>query len=259
MQDISQSPRSEGDGPGPNQQSNRTVAAWDLPTRVFHWLLVALIAAAWASFEFSEGLGDAVLKWHRWIGLTILTLLVWRILWGFFGASTSRFSNFVPSPSTLFAYAAAAARGREAKYLGHNPLGSIMIVALLGLLFVQASLGLFTVEHNDLTAGPLYLFLSEAGRKTASSWHRFLFESVTLWLIAIHIAANAAYALVRGEPLIKAMITGRKPTGRYRDGDAATMAGRPLLRAGLLLTVAALIVFGGIWAVGGKFLSMRIW
>ncbi|KUO55143.1 MAG: hypothetical protein APF80_00375 [Alphaproteobacteria bacterium BRH_c36] len=235
------------------------VAAWDLPTRVFHWLLVALVAAAWASFEFSEALGDAVLKWHRWIGLVILTLLIWRILWGFFGASTSRFTNFVPGPATVIDYAASVTRGREAKYLGHNPLGSVMILALLGLLLTQATLGLFTVEHNDLTAGPLYLFLSEAGRKSASSWHHFLFESVILWLIAIHFAANAFYALVRGDPLIRAMFTGRKPARQYQDCDEAMVAGRPLLRAIVLLIVAAVIVFGGISAVGGKFLSMRLW
>ncbi|MBU1213027.1 MAG: cytochrome b/b6 domain-containing protein [Alphaproteobacteria bacterium] len=260
MQETSQSPRKTSvvAGAGP-RQGDRTVAAWDLPTRAFHWLLVALVAAAWASFEFSEALGDAVLKWHRWIGLMILTLLIWRLLWGFFGASTSRFANFVAGPVTLINYATSLARGGEIKYLGHNPLGSLMVVTLLGLLLTQATLGLFTVEHNDLTAGPLYLLLSEAGRKTATQWHRFLFESVTLWLIAFHIMANAFYALVRREPLIKAMITGRKPACRYKDGDEAVMARRPLLRAGLLLMIAAVIVFGGIWAVGGRFLSMRPW
>ncbi len=235
------------------------VVAWDWPTRAFHWLLVALVATAWATFEFSEEIGDSVLKWHRWTGLLILTLLVWRLLWGFFGTSTSRFSNFVPSLTTLFSYSKAATRGQEPKFLGHNPLGSVMILALLALLITQASLGLFTVEHNDLTAGPLYLFISEAGRKTASSWHGFLFETVTIWLIGIHIAVNIAFALLRKEPLIKAMLTGQKPASNYVDADEADVVARPLLRAAVLLAFAAVMVFGGIWAVGGRFLSMRLW
>ncbi|MBU2582857.1 MAG: cytochrome b/b6 domain-containing protein [Alphaproteobacteria bacterium] len=236
-----------------------TVIAWDLPTRLFHWLLVALLVTAWATFEFSETLGDSVLKWHRWTGLLILTILVWRMLWGFFGSSTSRFLNFLPAPATLTRYAGVALVRSEAKFLGHNPLGAVMIFALLGLLFAQACLGLFTVEHNDLTAGPLYRLLSEDARKTATSWHRFLFESVTVWLIALHIAANLAYAFLRNDPLIKAMVTGRKPAGDYADAQHAEIVSRPLLRAGLLLVIAAVVVFGGIWAAGGKFLSMRLW
>lgn len=249
---------------GPNQDLDdahkpTTVLAWDWPTRAFHWLLVVLVATAWATFEFSETIGDSVLKWHRWTGLVILTLLVWRVLWGLFGTSTARFANFLPAPATVLDYIIAALRGREPKYLGHNPLGSVMILALLALLFTQALLGLFTVEHNDLTAGPLYLFLSESGRKTASSWHRFLFETVTVWLIAIHIAANTAYALVRKERLIKAMVTGHKPAVAYVDSDQADAPRQPLLRAAILLAIATAIVFGGIWAVGGRFLSMRPW
>jgi cytochrome b len=237
----------------------RTVVAWDLPTRIFHWLLVALVAAAWGSYEYSEALGDPVLKWHRWIGLMILSLLVWRLLWGLFGSATSRFANFVPSPRAVARYAYSASAGREPKYLGHNPLGSAMILALLGLLTIQALLGLVTVEHNDLTAGPLYLFLSEVNRKLATSWHKFLFEGVTLWLIGAHILANIVYAVRRSEPHLMAMITGRKPQCDYADGAGTFVVPRPLLRAGLLLAISALIVFGGIWMLGGKFLQMRLW
>lgn len=244
---------------GTKEQSPLTVVAWDLPTRIFHWLLVVLVAAAWASYEYSEALGDPVLKCHRWLGLIILTLLVWRLLWGLFGSSTSRFANFVPSPQAIARYAYSAAAGREPKYLGHNPMGSAMIMALLGLLTVQALLGLFTVEHNDLTAGPLYLFLSEAKRKLATSWHRFLFEAVTVWLIGAHIFANIVYAVRRSEPHLRAMITGRKPQRDYADGAGADVVPRPLLRAALLLGISAFIVFGGIWMLGGKFLQMRLW
>lgn len=236
--------------------------AWDLPTRLFHWLLVALVTASWASMEYAEELGDPLLKWHRWCGLFVLTLLVWRLLWGVLGSPTARFQNFVPKPVTLKSYTAALLKRSEPKYLGHNPLGSVMIVALLLALIVQASLGLFAVEHNDLTAGPLYRFLSEEGQKSATRLHHIIFNSVIFWLIVIHIAANLAYALVRREPLIKAMITGRKPAADYKDAVLGEeMPKRPLLSAAVLLFVSAAIVFGGIWAVGGKFLQMqmRLW
>ncbi len=235
------------------------VMAWDAPTRIFHWLLVILVALSWGTYEYSEALGDPVLKWHRWTGLLILTLLVWRLLWGLFGSSTARFANFVPAPHELASYASAARYRREPKYLGHNPLGALMILALLALLLTQATLGLFTVEHNDLTAGPLYLYLSEEGRKTATNLHRYLFEEVTLWLIGIHILANLAYALLRREPLIWAMISGRKPADDYVDANTLSVVPHSMLRAGVLLALASVIVFGGVWAAGGKFLQMRLW
>ncbi len=248
----------------PNQSGhqatgNLTVAAWDLPTRIFHWLLVGLVAFSWASMEYAEELRDPLLKWHRWSGLLILTVLVWRLLWGIFGSSTSRFKNFVPYPKDVTTYVKAMMDGTEPKYLGHNPLGSLMVLALIATLFTQASLGLFAVEHNDLTAGPLYRFLSEEGRKTATSLHHMLFNLGLFWLISAHIAANVFYAIIRREPLIKAMFTGRKPAAHYADStDGATISGRPLIRAALLLGLSAFIVFGGIWAVGGKFLQMQM-
>ena len=253
-------PNTDAQPPSPARNNGvGSVEAWDAPTRIFHWLLAILVAAAWASYQFSETLGDPVLKWHRWIGLLILTLLVWRLLWGFFGSSTSRFSNFVPSPKQLISYASAIPSGTEPKYLGHNPLGTVMVLTLLTLLLTQATLGLFTVEHNDLTAGPLYRFLSEEGRKVATRWHRFLFETITLCLIGSHIVVNVFYAMFRREPLIKAMIVGRKPAITYTDAVSLGTIGRPMLRAVFLLAASASIVFGGIWAVGGKFLQMRLW
>lgn len=230
------------------------VAAWDLPTRLFHWSLVVLILAAWASMEFSGALGDPLLKWHRNIGLAVLVLLVWRILWGFAGSSTSRFSSFAAAPLKAPGYAASLLRGSPRKYLGHNPLGTIMVIALLGLLLVQAGLGLFTVEHNDLTAGPLYRFVDEDAQKEITRWHRWLFETVTVIIIGAHILANVVYGAFFKQPLIRAMVTGSKPAGDYADEEEAKLVARPLLRAAICLVAAFVLVIGGIWAAGGKFL-----
>lgn len=230
-----------------------TVAAWDLPTRLFHWTLVLLIVSAWVSYEFAEDLGDVTLVWHRVNGLAALTLIVWRILWGIWGPPSARFASFVRGPAAVLAYAAGILSGSAARYLGHNPLGALMVVALLITVGVQAGFGLFATDDNDLVGGPLYRLVSEHGNERATAWHAFVFNFVLLPLAAVHVAVNLLYTFVKKEPLIPAMVTGRKPAARYADGkDAIPLGGRPLVRAFVCLIAAGVIVFGGILALGGR-------
>ena len=163
---------SEGEGA---VASDDKVRAWDLPTRVFHWLLVLLILLSWASWRYSEALGDPALKLHRWNGHAILTLVVWRVLWGLVGSSTSRFSAWLWWPWTAAIYGIRLLRGQTPLYLSHNPLGAYMILLLLAAVTAQAVSGLFAVEHNDLTGGPLYRLLSEEGQKRITEWHTSFF------------------------------------------------------------------------------------
>ncbi len=228
------------------------LVAWDLPTRLFHWTLVFLVISAWVSFRYAESFSDYLLKWHRWNGLAILTLLVWRLLWGFAGTSTARFSSFVTSPLAALSYARDLFTGRTRRFLGHNPLGAWMVLALVATLFVQATLGLFTVEHNDLTAGPLYRLVSEEATKFASRWHHLVFDWILLPLVVVHVAANVLYGLIKREPLIPAMITGRKPAADYEDLADAKTTGRPMLRAAVLLALAAALVLGTIRLLAGR-------
>lgn len=230
----------------------RHVVAWDLPTRLFHWVLLVLVVSAWVSFQYAEALGDFRLKWHRWNGLAILILLVWRLMWGFAGASTARFASFLASPRAALAYARDFVFGRKARYLGHNPLGAWMVIALLAALIAQATLGLFALEHNDLATGPLYRLAGAKLAKTLTSWHAWTFHWLILPLVALHATANILYGLLAKEPLVEAMITGRKPRHRYADLEAARIPSRPLLRAALLLALAAAIVLGGIVLLGGR-------
>jgi hypothetical protein len=116
-----------------------------------------------------------------------------------------------------------------------------------------ATLGLFALEHNDNAVGPLYKYAGEAWAKVFTRWHRLLFEPLLLLLVAVHILANVFYAVVKKEPLITAMITGRKPAVIYEDADRARPLKRPVARALLLAAIAAAIVFGGLLALGGKF------
>lgn len=228
------------------------VPAWDLPTRLFHWTLVTLIVSAWVSYEFSEALGDETLVWHRANGLAILTLLVWRLLWGIFGSSTSRFAEFVHSPAAAVSYARGLAAGSTRRYLGHNPLGAWMVLALLVTVATIASFGLFAADDNDLVGGPLYRLVSEHQNVRAARLHDQIFNFVLLPLLAAHILANSLYAIVKKEPLIRAMLTGKKPAEVYADAAAAEIVPRPILRALTCLVVAAAIVLGGIVALGGN-------
>lgn len=232
--------------------STHRVRAWDLPTRVFHWTLVALVLTSWSTFQFSELIGDHRLVLHKRTGYAVLILVVWRMLWGFAGSSTSRFSSFVRGPSTALAYAADLVRGRSRHYLGHNPLGALMVLALLALVGGQAAMGLFTVEHNDLTAGPLYRLVDEDMQKLASRWHRRAIYWFLLPAIGLHVAANVLYGLLKKDPLIAAMITGSKPVADYADAAEAVIVERPILRALLLLAAAAALVLGGITLLGGR-------
>lgn len=232
-----------------------TVAVWDLPTRAFHWVLALLILNAWVSFRYAGVFGDYTLKWHRWSGYAVLVLVVFRLIWGIVGSSTSRFSSFVRGPVTVLGYALDLVRGRSANYLGHNPLGTGMILALLAVVLTQATLGLFTVEHNDTGGdGPLYRLVSEPTYKWLSSWHRWIFYYVVLPLIAAHVTANVLYGLIKRDPLIRAMVTGRKPADTYADEAEARIVDRPMLRALVCLLAAIAIVFGGIAAAGGRLL-----
>ena len=240
------------DTPPQSEPDRRTVRAWDLPTRVFHWTLVTLLVSSYVSFRFSEFLGDNTLKWHRYNGYAMLVLLVWRVLWGFVGSSTSRWSAFVRWPWVAAGYAFDLLRGRDRHYLGHNPLGSWMILAVLTVLAAQGTLGLFTVEHNDAYWGPLYKLVSEARQKVLSGWHTWSFYWVLLPLLAAHITANVLYALVKKDPLIGGMVTGKKPIASYEDQAQAAIVSNPILRAFACLGIAVAIVFGTIVGLGGK-------
>ena len=231
---------------------SRQVRAWDLPTRAFHWTLVALIISAWASFEYADKLGDNTLKWHRYNGYAILCLLVWRVLWGFVGSSTSRWSSFVRWPWLAATYFMDLVKNRERHFLGHNPMGAYMIVALLAAVGLQATFGLFTVEHNDTAWGPLYKLVPETKAATINYIHTRMFNYLILPLIAAHITANVLYGIMKNDPLVRAMITGWKPAAAYEDGQEAIVVKRPAARALLCLIIACGVCAGAIVGLGGK-------
>jgi len=211
--------------------SHTATRVWDIPTRLFHWLLVGLFAFSWWSGETGH------MDWHRQSGLIVLALIVFRLLWGVIGGSTARFARFVRGPRTVLAYL----RGQGTATAGHNPLGGWSVLALLGLLAVQVVAGLFAVDVDGLESGPLSDYVSfEAGR-TASHIHHLCFDGL-LALIALHIAAIAFYR-VRGRNLIKPMLTG--------SDSALDPAAAPLVPAGIVRFVVAVAVAAALaWWIG---------
>ena len=226
--------------------ADATVRAWDLPTRLFKWLLTLLVCLAWVSNKF----GAAVPSWHVWNGYAILVLVVFRILWGVFGGSTARFSAFIASPRAAFAYLRGQWVGKARAFLGHNPLGGWMVLALLAAVGTQALFGLYSADQDRLIIeGPLAKTVSDGAVDFAAHWHRVGFNLI-LALVTVHVAANLAYDLVGKYGLIRAMLTGRKPRADYQDMPEAVPGS--LERAFLCLLAAIAIVFGGILVAGGS-------
>ena len=171
---------------------------WDLPVRLVHWLLAALIAFSWWTVHNHHT------DWHIWSGCAILTLLIFRLLWGLVGSSTARFSSFVRGPRSLGNYLRGGWTG-----IGHNPLGALSVVALLAAVGIQVGLGLVAEDEDGLYTGPLNRLVSIDTSDKARDLHETWFN-VLLALIALHVAAILYYRL-RGRGLTKAMISGKAP------------------------------------------------
>ena len=180
----------------------RPLKVWDLPTRLFHWVLAALVGGAWYTAEFGP------MEWHARIGQAILALIVYRIIWGIVGSETAQFWNFIKGPVAVFRYAKGLVTGQAKEPVGHNPLGACMIVALLVILATQAALGL--MSNDDIFfEGPLFNLVGKEWSDTLTGIHHRLFNLILL-AVGLHVAAALFYLIFKRENLIGAMITGVK-------------------------------------------------
>ena len=181
------------------------VMVWDLPTRLFHWLLLICVMLSF----ITGNIGGNVMEYHMLSGYAILALLIFRLAWGFVGSHTARFSSFVKGPATVLSHALEMLQKKtETPYLGHNPLGGWSIVAMLLLMFIQVATGLFA-NDDILTEGPLYAWVS---KETSDflTWIHLINRYLLVALIAIHIFAVFFYFFFKHENLIGPMITGIK-------------------------------------------------
>lgn len=204
------------------------IRVWDLPTRAFHWLLVVLVGFSWWSAENRE------MEWHVVSGLTVMGLIVFRVLWGFIGGTTSRFSAFVRSPAAVIAYVRGLGGPTRP---GHNPLGGYSVIALIVVLAAQVATGLFATDVDGLDSGPLSFLVSFDQGRAAAEAHEVAF-SLLLALVVLHVAAIFFYLHVRRRNLLRPMVTGR---------DAA-LAGvdEPLRPAPLWRFLLAVAIAGGL-------------
>lgn len=203
-----------------------TVRVWDLPTRTFHWALVAAVVALVLTAEF-----DA-LVWHMRIGLGVGALLVFRLGWGVVGGRWSRFSSFVRMPATILRYLRGEVRPGDHFDVGHNPLGALSVLALLGMLVLQVASGL-VADDEVATTGPLNRFVSGGVAQLATAWHTEVGKAILIALVLLHVGAIVYYRRQKQINLVTPMLTGDKTLPAGTPASADTLATR--LRAVALL------------------------
>lgn len=180
-----------------------TVRVWDLPTRLFHWALVVCVVGLVTTAQ----IGGAAMQWHFRLGYSVLSLLLFRVIWGFVGGHWSRFGTFMFSPAQVLRYL--HGRGEPLMSVGHNPMGAFSVFAMLIFLLLQVSSGLMS-DDEIAAAGPLVRHLPSEWVNLATFYHKNVGKLVLLALVATHLMAIAFYFFKKHDNLINAMLTGDK-------------------------------------------------
>ena len=216
----------------------KDVRIWDIPTRLFHWSLVLLLC-----ISFYTGLsgGFVEMDYHMLSGYCILTLVIFRVAWGFLGSHYSRFTTFIKGPSSIFEHTTGLLK-RGAHYPGHNPLGALSIIAILISLLVQASTGLFS-NDDIMLEGPLSYLVSYDTSRMLTGIHK-----TNIWVIGslagLHFVAILFYQFYKQDPLIGAMLTGRKTLDEKREqGEQGHSLLKELAMGTMILSISAAIVY----------------
>lgn len=210
------------------------IRVWDLPTRLFHWSLAAAVLVAVVTGQF----GGDWMPVHGIAGQAIVGLVVFRVVWGFIGATHARFTSFVPTPGRLKAYLQGRWQG-----VGHNPLGALSVLLLLGLLAAQAASGLFSNDDIAYT-GPLAAQVSDE-RSSWLTWLHHQLADALLILIGLHVLAIVFYAWFRKDNLVKPMVTGYK---EVQAGESTRKGGWIAVAIALVAALAAVyLVSGAAW------------
>lgn len=179
------------------------VVVWDGWVRGVHWLIAILFGVSWYTHHGN-------LQWHRYAGYALLTLVLFRIYWGFVGSTTARFAHFVKGPAAILRYGGTLLRRGHSTPIGHNPIGAISVLLLLGLLLAQCVLGLFVTDVDGLESGPLSGMVSFDTSRFLAQWHGRVFIALQV-LVGLHVAAVLFYLLAKRDNLIGPMVTGRRP------------------------------------------------
>ena len=206
------------------------ICIWDLPTRLFHWLLVMVVIGSFVSVK----LGGNTMIWHGRFGYLVLTLIFFRLIWGFVGTHHARFAHFIRSPKAILAYLK-----NPVETPGHSPVGAISVLLLIGLFLTQALAGLFASDDIAFD-GPLAKYVASNWVELLTSFHRWN-EWVLLALVGTHIGTILYYKYTKRINLISAMITGDKEwaeTAPLVQDDSTVM-----IKATAILLAIALIMY----------------
>lgn len=201
------------------------VKVWDLPTRLFHWLIVLLVGFSWYSAE------TGMMDWHYRSGIAALVLIVFRLIWGVIGGSTARFAHFLRPPGAVIDHLRRPAESTHKP--GHNPLGGYSVIAMLLALLVQVGTGVFAVDVDGIESGPLSYLVSFDQGRVAAEVHHIAFTVIQV-LVVLHVLAIIYYR-IRGRHLIGPMITGRD---RQLDTGEEEVTGGGAVRALAALAIA---------------------
>ena len=194
----------------------KPIEIWDLPLRLFHWLLVLFIIAAY----ILGNLGGVYLEWHIHAGIVILSLLAFRLVWGFVGSTHSRFRHFVPSFPRLYAYLLS-----PKPVLGHSPLAALWIIVILLLLLFCSASGLFSVDDEIGIEGPFSRFVTSSWNQSLTGIH-FILQNLIQFFVALHLIAIAFYLAVKGNNLLLPMVTGKSYVQGTNEIASITRNGR---------------------------------
>lgn len=212
----------------------RTVRVWDLPTRLFHWVLALAVVGSVVTAK----IGGNATVWHFRLGYLVLGLLLFRLVWGVVGGHWSRFATFVRGPGTVLRYLRGQARPGEHLDVGHNPLGAGSVIALLTILCVQVGTGLIA-DDEIASVGPLNRFVDTATGLAATGWHKTGGQWIIVGLVVLHIAAIVFYK-VKGKDLVGPMVRGDKQLAE--DAPASADDARSRLKAVAIGAVIAVAV-----------------
>lgn len=211
----------------------KLVRVWDLPTRIFHWALVVCVIG----LVITGKIGGGTIDWHARLGYAVLTLLLFRVVWGFVGGRWSRFASFIYSPRSVIQYL--KGRAHPDHLVGHNPLGAGSVFAMLLVLAAQISSGLISDDEISFT-GPLNKWVSSANGLLATWYHKEVGQFLLLGLVALHVAAIIFYLRKKRENLIHPMVVGDKTVGHDAASARDDMSSR-LLALGIFIASALFV------------------
>ena len=211
-------------------QNTVKVKVWDAPTRLFHWGMLCLLGGLWWTAESGE------MEWHQLLAYSLMILIGVRLMWGFVGSDTAKFSQFIHSPRKVLRYLHKTKQEGISASVGHNPVGGYMVVALIGIVSVQLVTGLFATDEI-FTEGPLYATVNSDTASWLTWLHKKNFDLLLIFA-AIHVLAVGVH-MIKGDKILAAMFSGYK---QLPESQVKPLAFAPLLKALIIVLVIGALV-----------------